>query len=155
MDLYNQFPPILLARALDLRFRGWVHFRKNCIGTVKNGEYEDFVVFRKIVIDPVENQPENPGAIFKVRFHFAKFSFRTNHILSLIPIPFIIAQPGFRSKTWMLGQKTGAFQGVYEWDSVEDTEKYWQSFPLKLMKKRAVPETLTYEIIKTFKSCEN
>jgi hypothetical protein len=64
----------------------------------------------------------------------------------LIPIPFIVAQPGFRSKTWMIGQKTGAFQGLYEWDSIEDAEKYWTSFPMKLMKRRAVPETLSHEI---------
>ncbi|MFC1509163.1 hypothetical protein ACFL60_05695 [Candidatus Omnitrophota bacterium] len=143
MDLYKQFPPILLVRAFGLLLRGRVHFRKDCIGTSEKGEREDFVIFRKIVVYPAGNQLQNPGAIFKVRFHFAKFSFRINRLLSLIPVPFIIAQPGFRSKTWMTGLNTGAFQGVYEWDLVEDAEKYWYSFPLKLMKKRAVPETLT------------
>jgi hypothetical protein len=46
----------------------------------------------------------------------------------------------------MIGQKTGAFQGLYEWNLSEDAEKYWTSFPMKLMKRRAVPETLSYEI---------
>ena len=81
-----------------------------------------------------------------MRFRFARFGVRTNRFLSLIPIPFIVAQRGFRSKTWMIGQKTGAFQGLYEWDSIEDAEKYWTSFPMELMKRRAVPETLNHEI---------
>jgi hypothetical protein len=38
------------------------------------------------------------------------------------------------------------FQGVYEWDTVASAEAYWTSFPMKLMKKRAVPESLSYEI---------
>jgi hypothetical protein len=46
----------------------------------------------------------------------------------------------------MMGRKTGAFQGLYEWDSIEDAKKYWSSFPMKLMKRRAVPETLNHEI---------
>jgi hypothetical protein len=64
----------------------------------------------------------------------------------LIPIPFIIAQPGFRSKTWLIGQETGFFQGLYKWDTVKDAENYWTSFPMKLMKKRAAPDSLTYGI---------
>ena len=40
----------------------------------------------------------------------------------------------------MLGRNTGMFQGVYEWDSVEDAEAYRTSFPLRLMRKRAIPE---------------
>ena len=47
----------------------------------------------------------------------------------------------------MSGKDTGTFQGLYEWDSVEDAERYWDSFPLKLMKRRSIPDTLRYEII--------
>ena len=46
----------------------------------------------------------------------------------------------------MLGQRTGIFQGHYKWDTVKDAENYWKSFPMKLMKKRAVPSSLTYSI---------
>jgi len=59
-----------------------------------------------------------------------------------------VAQPGFRSKTWFVGQTTGIYQGFYEFDTVRDAENYWTSFPLNLMKKRAVPESLTYRISK-------
>ena len=109
-------------------------------------EDDDFLIFRQVIVDPLPNQPIHPLANFKVCFHFANLSINTNKLLSLIPIPFIIAQPGFRSKTWMIGQKTGLFQGFYEWDTLVDAEKYWTSFPLRLMKRRAAPDSMTYSI---------
>ena len=148
MKNFNQIPPFLIARAMGLIFTRRVHFLKNRIGETIQQEEEDFEIFRQVIVDPLNNKPKNPEAIFKVYFHFASFSVNTNKVLSLIPIPFIIAQPGFRSKTWMLGQKTGMFQGCYEWDTIKDAENYWTSFPLKLMKKRAVPDSLTYSITK-------
>jgi hypothetical protein len=126
--------------------RGRVHFVKDCIGDVHQSADEEFVVFRKMVLDPMEGQPAEPGARFTVRFRFARFSARANERLSLIPAPFIAAQQGFRSKTWMMGRDTGMFQGVYEWDSVEDAEAYWTSFPMRMMKRRAVPGSVTREI---------
>jgi len=145
MKKYTQFPPILLARAIALCLSRRVHFPKSQYGNSVQ-EKEEFIVFRKVIVDPDENQPLKPRALFKVYFRFARFSFKANKFLSLIPIPFIIAQPGFRSKTWMSGKETGMFQGLYEWDSVADAEHYWDSFPLKLMKRRSIPDTLKYEI---------
>jgi len=146
MKKYTQFPPVLLARATALCLRGRVHFSKSQIGKTVQ-ENEEFVIFRKVLVDPLENQPIKPMAIFKVYFRFSRFSEKTNEFLSLIPIPLIIAQPGFRSKTWLSGKDTGTFKGLYEWESIEDAEHYWDSFPLKLMKRRAIPDTLKYEII--------
>jgi hypothetical protein len=57
-----------------------------------------------------------------------------------------VAQPGFRSKTWLLGEESGDFIGHYEFDSVKDAEAYWSSLPLRLMRKRAAPDSLTYEV---------
>jgi hypothetical protein len=146
MSKISQFPPLLLARAAGLELRGRVHFARDSIGDVRHCEDEDFEVFRKVILEPSKDRPEKPGATLMVRFRFARFAAKTNRFLSLIPIPFIVAQHGFRSKTWMMGQKTGTFEGLYEWDSIEDAENYWTSFPMKLMKKRAVPETLNHEI---------
>lgn len=143
----GQLPPGLLGRATAYRLRGRVHFLKDCIGDVHPGPDEEFVVFRKVVLNPTATQPEKPGAVFTVRFRFARFSDGANKRLSLIPAPFIVAQPGFRSKAWMLGRDSGLFQGVYEWDSVKDAEAYWTSFPMRLMKRRAVPESLWHEIV--------
>ena len=146
MSKIAQAPPFLLARATRLRVSGRVHFPRDCIGTVERYEDEDFWIFRKVLLDPTDDQPRRPGALFVVRFNFARFGAKANRLLSVLPIPFIVAQPGFRSKTWMLGQKTQAFRGLYEWDSVADAERYWTSFPMNLMKWRAVPQTLTYQV---------
>ena len=131
--------------AIYLLIRGRIHFPKNRLGETV-GEGEDFQIFRHMTLDPCQDQPEKPGAIFKVRFRFDSMSPEMNIRTSLIPIPFIVAQPGFRSKMWALGTETGEFQGIYEWDTVASAENYWTSFPMKLMKRRAVPESLSYEI---------
>jgi len=145
MTTIYQIPPFLLARASVLLLSGRINFPKNRLSEIIPGD-EDFRIFRQMILAPTSDHPEYPGAILKVWFHFARFSTNTNRILSLIPIPFIVAQPGFRSKTWLIGQKTGIFQGLYEWDTVEDAENYWNSFPMKLMKKRALPGSLTRSI---------
>lgn len=141
-----QLPPALLARATAYRLQGRVHFPKGAIGEVYPGDDDSFVAFRKMVLAPIVNRPERPGAVFTVRFHFARFSPNANKRLSLLPAPFIAAQPGFRSKTWMLGRNTAMFQGVYEWDSVGDAEAYWDSMPMRMMKRRAVPASIVHHI---------
>lgn len=144
----SQLAPVLFTRATGYRLKGRVHFDTTCRGDVVPGREEDFVVFRRMTLDPLPGQSE-AGALFTVKFHFSRFSTGANKRLSLIPAPFIAAQPGFRSKTWMLGRETGMFQGVYEWQTVADAEAYWTSFPMRLMRRRAVPETLWHEIIAT------
>jgi hypothetical protein len=134
-----------IVRALWLLVQRRIHFPKDRLGETVNGG-EEFEVFRQMTLDPGQDQPEQPGAIFKVRFQFASMSPEVNIKTSLIPIPFIVAQPGFRSKMWLLGRETGEFQGIYEWDTVASAEAYWTSFPMKLMKRRAVPESLSYKI---------
>ncbi len=143
----DQLPPALLARATRNRLGGRIHFPKDRIGEVVNGPRDEFVIFRTMVLDPNEGQPARPGAEFSVSFRFAKLSDRMNKGLSVMPAPFIAAQPGFRSKSWIHGAESGRFGGVYEWDSVEDAEAYWTSFPMRLLKRRAVPESLSYEIV--------
>jgi hypothetical protein len=121
-------------------------FPKDRVGEVVPAGDEDYEAFRTMVVDPAGGRPTQAGAHFEVAFHFSRFSPAANKRLSLLPMPLIAAQPGFRSKTWMLGSESGAFKGVYEWDTVEDAERYWTSFPMRLMKRRAVPGTLTKEI---------
>lgn len=146
MSRFRQFPPLLLARATMLRLRGRVHFPRDRVGDVVQGNGEEYVVFRRMEVDVVAAGPERPGARFDVGFRFARFSPGVNRALSRIPMPLIAAQPGFRSKTWLLGRESGAFKGIYEWDTVADAEAYWTSFPMRLMRRRAVPQTLTKRI---------
>jgi len=143
----NQIPPVLLARAIRLCFDKRVKFPKDVIGKIINEE-ENFQIFRKVLVLKKDCSPNPPGAIFKIKFQFAKFTNTTNKLLSLIPIPLIIAQPGFISKTWLLGLKTGVFQGLYEWETFETAKNYDKSFPLKLMKKRAISESMDINITK-------
>ena len=141
----KNMPPMLIARALKYFLQGHIHFDRSVIGKIIK-EDDDYEVFRKIVLDRREGQPKEPGAIFRVTFNFANMSISTNKKLSLIPIPFIVSQEGFRSKTWMIGKNTGRFQGYYECDTVGAAQKYWNSLPMKLMKRRSTPESLHYEI---------
>jgi len=146
MKKYTQLPPVLLFRAITLYLRGCIHFSKEQNGTERL-ENEDFIIFRKVVVVSPGMKSENPSALFKVYFRFRRFPLSINKTLSLIPIPFIIAQPGFRSKTWLFGKETETFYGLYEWETLEDAEHYWHSFPMKLMKKRAIADSLRYQII--------
>jgi len=148
MKRYTQVPPILMARAISLFLKGNVTFLKDLNGSIIKEEKEDFLIFRKVVISKKDRQISNRSVILKVFFHFKKFSFKVNRILSLIPIPLIIAQPGFKSKTWLTGKETDTFYGLYEWDNIENAEQYLESLPLKLMKRRAIPETLKFKFIK-------
>ena len=141
----HDYPPIQLGRAIKYYFQGRLHFDKDVIGQLRK-EDDEYEVFRKIVLDAQGNKGKQPEAIFRVTFNFKGLSETTNKKLSLLPIPFIVAQHGFRSKTWMLGRKTGRFQGFYEWDTIEDANQYWHSFPMKMMKRRAISSSLQYEV---------
>ncbi|MCP4604782.1 MAG: YdhR family protein [Proteobacteria bacterium] len=141
-----QNPITLLVRALILWFSGRAHRVTNLENRGREDRGEKFVAFRKFVVDPGADQPTNPGATFRVRFSFKNLSATANRLLSLIPIPLILAQPGFRSKTWLLGERSGDFIGLYEFDTVEAAEAYWDSLPLRIMRKRAAEGSLTHEI---------
>ena len=142
----TQNPFKLLARALVLRLRGRARFERDIADAEITIEGERFVAFRKVVVDPASDQPSESGAIFQVRFRFKNLSTKANQWLSLIPIPLITAQPGFRSKTWLLGEQTGGFVGYYEFDTVEQAEAYWDSLPLRMMRGRAAAGSLSYEV---------
>jgi len=142
----TQNPIILLSRAFWLLLSGRIQRPRVTATDSLTAEGETFAPFRKICVKPSKRQQPRPGAIFQVRFRFKNLSAAANRRLSLIPIPLIVAQPGFRSKTWLLGQNSGDFIGYYEFDSVETAEAYWHSLPLKMMRRRAAEDSLTYEI---------
>jgi hypothetical protein len=47
----------------------------------------------------------------------------------------------------MVNGKNGYWQGVYQWDSVICAEDYKNSFVLGMMTKRAIPETISSEML--------
>jgi len=87
------------------------------------------------------------GSVFVVRFQFKKFSHKINMRLSRIPILLIAGSPGFQNKIWMIDWKTGYWQGVYQFENATAIEKYKKSFVLGMMNKRAVSETITYQVL--------
>ena len=142
----SQNPFRLLLRALRLRLGRRVHFDRDLADVHLTDRGENFVAFRKVVVDPKGEPSSRQAAIFRVRFRFKNLSPKANRRLSAIPIPFIVAQPGFRSKTWLLGEQTGDFIGLYEFDSVADAEAYWSSLPLRMMRRRAAADSLSHEV---------
>ena len=67
-------------------------------------------------------------------------------MLSWIPVPLIIGQPGFRSKTWFLGAETGDFIGLYEFATEEEGRAYLGSLPLAMMRRRAAEGSLSMDV---------
>lgn len=136
----------LFARALTLLLQGRVSFRRDFGPDELRIEGELFLPFRTVAVSPPSGRYARPQATFRVRFRFKNLSPGANRALSLIPIPMILAQPGFRSKTWHLGQSTGDFVGHYEFDTIEEAQAYWDSLPLRMMRRRAAPGSVTYEV---------
>ena len=113
---------------------------------VRMDDETEFKIFRHMRLK--SNSQAETGSIFIVRFQFKKFSHNTNIRLSRIPILLIAGFPGFRDKLWMIDWKTGYWQGIYQWDNVKAIEKYKKSFVLGMMNKRAIDNSISYEIIK-------
>ena len=90
--------------------------------------------------------PEKSSAVFKVRFRFSGLPLAVNKRLSIFPVPFLIAKSGFQQKIWAVTED-GWFQGIYQWASRNSAQKYQQSFIFKMMTKRSVEGSLSYEVI--------
>lgn len=125
---------------------GRVSFPDKYIGsTITMEDGKPYTVFRTLPVEVENGLPDN-YAVFVVRFKFSDLSLETNKKLSMIPAPFLVGMPGFIEKNWMINNKTGEFQGIYHWESKEFAENYPNTFIFKLMTKRAVPGSLSYEI---------
>lgn len=141
-------PFLSFLNTLVYALRGRLHFPKGRIGEVLTMEDgQEFTIFREVIVDPSQTQPNELGATFRVRFHVAHMSPMLNKLFSLLPIPFFVGLPGFRSKIWTLNEATGDFQGIYEWDTLQDAENYAKSFAMKFMTLRSVRGSISHEII--------
>jgi hypothetical protein len=125
-----------------------IHFPRNRIGEVVTADDgKQFIIFRQVFIDHKKNQVDKPGVTFIVRFRITHMSARQNKLFSLLPIPFFTGLPGFRAKLWMHNEKTGEFQGIYQWETAEAAECYAKSFAMKFMTMRSVPGSISYRIV--------
>ena len=130
---------------------GRIHFPKNRVGEVLTMEDGGkFVIYRQAIVSPGKNQPEKPGAIFRIRIHLLeKVSFKQDRIGSLFAIPLFVGLPGFRSKLWTTDEVNRIAQGIYEWDTIQDAENYINALALKIMAKQATPGSVSREIVPT------
>ncbi len=139
------FNPIYsLLNTINLLLGRKIHLPKNKIGkTVITENMQEFSIFREITID---KKTENP-TVFRVKFLLSGMKPKNNIRFSWIPVPFFIGLPGFQAKVWTLNYKNNYFQGIYQWENQEYTEKYSKSFAYKFMSRRSVPGTVSFEII--------
>jgi hypothetical protein len=135
-----------IIRAIYYLISSKIHFPSNNINRiVRTNDGKEFTIFKHMHLKS-NNQSEN-GSIFIVRFKFKKFSHKMNIRLSRIPILLIAGFPGFRDKLWMIDWKTDYWQGIYQWKNIEAIENYKKSFVLRMMNKRAIEKSISYEVI--------
>jgi len=135
-----------IIKAIYYLFTSKLHFPSNYNNKiVRTDDGKEFKIFRHMHLKS-NGQLEN-GAIFIVRFKFKKFSHNANIRLSRIPILLIAGFSGFRDKLWMIDWKTDYWQGIYQWENSEAIEKYKKSFVLGMMNKRAIEQSISYDII--------
>lgn len=140
--------PILgLLNTVRLMATGRVRFKRGevgCVFTMEDGRR--FSVFRRVVIAVPEGTPD-PAAVFVVRFTPARMGPRLNKIFSLLPLLVFMGFTGFRSKYWCVDEKTGMCQGIYEWQTRGDAERYAKSIAMRFMARRSVPGSVSARIV--------
>ena len=140
-------PLIGFFRTIMLLLTGRVIFDKASVGkvfTMEDGR--EFKVFRHVVIRSKSNAGD-PQAVFRIRFLLKNMTVEQNERFSKIPMLVFMGFHGFRSKYWMVHEETGLCQGVYEWDTVQDAEKYSRSIALRFITSRSVQGSVSYEIV--------
>ena len=136
----------LICESIRLRLTGKLLFEPPTEGIMVYENGRAFKPFRKAIVSTNSVQSRFP-VLFKVQFRFRNLPFRVNRLLSWLPVPLITGQPGFISKTWYQKPDSSEFMGIYEFNNIEAATEYWKSLPVKMMKRRAVPDSLKAEII--------
>ena len=145
---FRRLPPVCAVVAVLRGVDGRLALERRYVGSelvMEDGRR--FHVFRHLAASGAGGGAEGSGAVLVVRFRFARLPDGLNRWLSLIPVPLIGGYPGFRHKLWMADPQSGFWQGVYEWESVDAVEAYRSSFVLRLMTRRAEPESISYAVM--------
>jgi hypothetical protein len=134
------------GRTLGFKHAGRMHEPKNNIGkTFTNPDGQQFIIFKETVLDSLTGSTKGAEAVFRVRFRVKRFAF-WQQLLIAFKSPLFVALPGFRSKLWMKNETTCDYQGVYEWDKLEDAQAYFNSESMKIMSWLAIPGGIEWEI---------
>jgi hypothetical protein len=137
-----------IFRTLGYQMAGRLHSPKDQIGkTFTNTDGQKFVVFKQTILDQASGLKTEPEAMFRVQFRVPKITPWRDRFIINIKSPIFVALPGFRSKLWMVDERNNTYQGVYEWDTLQDAENYAHSASMDFMTEVAVPGGISYEII--------
>ena len=138
-------PVLGFLRTLGLFLAGRVRFHPEDVGLqLETDDGERYRVFCRVVI---RREAPPPGALFVVRFTPAHMSVRQNIRFSRLPLLIFMGFRGFRSKYWCVDDRTGACEGVYEWQTPADAEAYVASIAFRFMTNRSIPGSVSHRIL--------
>jgi hypothetical protein len=132
-----------ILRAIGLEVAGRLRFDLAPLGQVITVDGEQWTIFRKLRM--VDFGLPAPQAIVEARFNSPK-SLEHNRWTSLMAIPLFAGLPGFRSKLWMHNGK-GDFRVVYEWQTLEDAQRFAASPVVKMVGRHSTPGSLKVELL--------
>lgn len=139
-------PFLGLIKTIGMFLMNKIHFNSNEIGRkIIMNDGAVFTIFRRVEISADEKK--SPEAYFLVRFKPVDMTPEQNIRFSKKPMMVFMGFTGFRSKYWAVDFQTGLCQGLYEWEKIEDAEKYSKSIAMKFMAKRSDPKTVMFRII--------
>ena len=138
---FRKFPLTCLVISIFRLLTGKLRLSKQLMGkTVKMDENSQYQIFRHITNMRVDSDCKS--TVFIVSFKFSKLSYKANKLTSIIPMLLIIGFPGFVKKIYAVNHKNGYWQGMYQWESLENLEEYKNSLVFKVMNKRAIPGSI-------------
>jgi hypothetical protein len=148
MDTMKNFSKLYsLRNYIQGRLLGHILFPRSNVGkNIRLGNGNDVQIFRQVIFRK-PGIDDTVAALFHVTFHLRGMSPRMNKLFSNLPIPFFVGLPGFCAKLWCLDTSNGDFHGFYKWQSKEHAVEYSNSFAIRFMSKRSVPESIHFEIM--------
>lgn len=137
---FRELPLLCIAVSVFHLINGKLKFSSQFIGKEVVFEDDKYTVFRHVT--ERSNKTAEDSCSFLVSFKFSHLSHRMNQLTSIIPMLIITGFPGFISKMYAANKESGYWLGLYEWQSKTHLENYTRSFVFRMMKKRAVSNTL-------------
>jgi len=138
-------PALGVLHTLAMMVAGGVHFHPEDVDKIlETDDSARHRVFRHVTV-----QRDGPpaGALFIVRFTVKGMTVQQNIRFSRLPMSVFIGFAGFRSKYWCVDDATGAYQGVYDWQTHAHAEAYVASSALRFMTNLSIPGSLSYRIL--------
>jgi len=134
-------PPICLGLSVIRLILGKLRISNQYVGQiVKMQNQQEFTIFRHIKSHLVT--PRKTTVAFIVSFKFARLSHNGNRLASIIPMLMISGFPGFDVKLYGVNRSNGYWQGMYQWQTIQDLEEYKKSFVFRMMNRRAITSSL-------------